>query len=220
MPTTDKGIRTIGNTDTMRGPEQIANVAEDVDNLLDASVPDAASLAKVTGPARWLGRQITVATKKIRYEWDGAAWAPVSWPGLVRHWKAEYRDNAVGGGRTMASRIVPKRPHKQRVHVSATGSGGYGAGAGYISVGLSWTGAGVVVTSNGKTYADPARSVDTGLENGSAFAAAQFVGISRSFDVEIPADVECTISLVNDASIEAYYRLSFEARTYGEGESV
>ena len=37
-------------------------------------------------------------------------------------------------------------------------------------------------------------------------------------DVEIPAGVECVLNFVSDASIVAYYRLSFEARTYGEGE--
>jgi hypothetical protein len=219
MPTTDKGIQTVTNADGMLGPAQITKVAEDVDDLLDGSVPDSAALARITGAGRWLGRQLTVAAKKIRYEWDGSAWAPVSWPGLIRHWRGQYTANAAPGNQVMASRTVPVRPHAQRVHVIATGVGGFGASAGYLTVGLAWSGDTVKVTSNGKTYdGTPTKKVDVGPENGSAFQGGQFVSVSRAFAVEIPAGIACTLDLVSDASIEAFYRLSFEARTYGEGE--
>jgi hypothetical protein len=217
---TNKGITTVGVGDSMKGPEQITKVATDVDTLLDNSAATSTALSALIAAAKWLGRQLTVADKKVRYEWDGGGWVAAGWPGLQRHWKAQYFANAVGGGQTMASRTVPVRPHAQRVHVIGTGTGGYGSSNGYVTIGLSWTGAGVTVTSNGKTYADPAKTVDTGLENGSAFNAAQFVSLSRAFDVEIPAGVECTLTFVNDASVVAYYRLSFEGRTYGEGEFV
>jgi len=215
---TNKGITTVGAGDSMKGPEQITKVATDVDALLDNSAASSTVLNAILAAARWVGRQITVIDKKIRYEWDGSSWVAAGWPGLQRHWKAQYLASAVGGGATMASRTVPVRPHAQRVHLIGTGTGGFGSSGGYVTIGLNWTGAGVVVTSNGKTYGADSKSVDTGPENGSAFNAAQFVSVSRAFDVEIPAGVECVLNFVSDASIVAYYRLSFEARTYGEGE--
>lgn len=146
------------------------------------------------------------------------SWAATGFPGLVRHWKTGYRANSAAGGQTIATRAVPQRAHTQRVHVTVAGSSGFAGSDGYTTAVLAWTGTGVVVTSNGDSYSSS--PTGAGAENGNRFAASTFTAMLREFDVEIPANTACTLTVTNDASINAFYRLTVEMRTYGPGESA
>jgi hypothetical protein len=146
------------------------------------------------------------------------AWAATQFPGLVRQWKKGYRADAATGGQTIASRAIPVRAHTQRVHVTVAGSSGFGTADGYTTAVLNWTGAGVVVTSNGESFTSSPTS--SGAAQGNRYPAAQFTAMLREFDVEIPANTACTLTVTNDASINAFYRLNVEMRTYGPGETA
>jgi hypothetical protein len=143
------------------------------------------------------------------------AWSPVAFPGLTRVWKHQYTENNAPGGRTIAQRAIPRRAYTQRAHVTVMGSSGFGSG-GYTTAVLGWTGAGVTVTSNGST--STTSPTPAGAENGNYSPAGQFTAMARQFDVEIPANTDCTITVTTDASVAAFYRLTTEIRMYGAGE--
>lgn len=173
----------------------------------------------LTGSKVWDGLEYYATDERIVYTYVLAltGWQPTAWPGLVRHWKpAGFFANNVGGGQTIASRTVPVQPYAQRIHLTVLGQAGFGGNPGYVTANLSWTGAGVTVTSNGKSYT--ASPTDAGAENGTYFPAGQFITAARMFDIDIPAGLACSLTIATDASVVAYYRLAIEGHTYGAGE--
>lgn len=70
MPTS-KGITTIPNTAAMAGPEQMTQIATDVDARLPASVAKVTDLAAL--PNKWPGRLQTVDEDGVTYVYTGTA---------------------------------------------------------------------------------------------------------------------------------------------------
>lgn len=166
----------------------------------------------------WFGLEWFDTDVGVPMMYTGSAWVVIGAPGVARVVKGGYTANSIGGGQVMASRAVPRQKYAQRVVVRATGSVGFGGTAGYVTATLSWTGTGVTVSSNGKDYT--LSPTDAGAENGVWFTSGRFVGLAREFDVTIPANTDCTLTVRSDASVEAFYRTSIHFETYAAGEYV
>ncbi|MBP1241751.1 hypothetical protein ABID92_000421 [Frigoribacterium sp. PvP120] len=192
---------------------EIAKYAALVGNHREGTALERQNLATVE---KWKGLLWSDTDTGLLLFYTGAAWVTVGVPGALRSAKAGYFQNAVGGGGTAASRSFAAKPYARRVVIRVDGTGGFGGTEGYVTPALSWTGAGVVVTSNGQTHS--ASPSSAGAENGSYFPGGRFVHVGRTFDVEIPANVTCTLNVTTDASVIAYYRWTVHFEEYGAGE--
>jgi hypothetical protein len=165
---------------------------------------------------RWEGLLWSDTDTGLLLFYTGTAWVTLGAPGATRSAKGQFFQNAVGGGMTAWSRTYAAKPHARRIVVRVDGSGGYGSSSGYQTALLTWTGAGIVVSSNGQTH--NASPTGAGAENGSWFPAGQFVHVGRTFHVDIPAGVATTLTISTDASVVAYYRWEFDALELAAGE--